>query len=47
MTLGLIGVGSPDYLVTAGAALNAFHVPVVAVDPDIYTKVNIIEGIMP
>jgi len=36
--IGLIGVGSPEYLVTAGAALNAFHVPVVAVDPDIYTK---------
>jgi len=36
--IGLIGVGSADYLMTAGAALNAFHVPVVAVDPDIYTK---------
>ena len=37
--LGLIGVGSGDYLSLAGSALSAFHVPVVAVDPDIYTKV--------
>ena len=34
---GLIGMGEPDSLVTASAALNAFHVPVVAVNPGFYS----------
>ena len=30
-------MGEPDSLVTASAALNAFHVPVVAVNPGFYS----------
>ena len=37
---GLIGMGDPKSLLTASAALNAFHVPVVAVSPGFYHGVG-------
>ena len=37
---GLIGMGDPKSLLTASAALNAFHVPVVAVSPGFYSSVG-------
>lgn len=38
--IGLIGMGDPKSLLTASAALNAFHVPVVAVSPGFYSSVG-------
>ncbi len=38
---GLIGIGEPKSLLTASAALNAFHVPVIAVDPAVFSQVII------
>ena len=35
---GLIGMVEPPALLTASAALNAFHVPVVAVTPGFYAR---------
>lgn len=35
---GLIGMVDPPALLTASAALNAFHVPVVAVSPGFYSR---------
>ncbi len=37
---GLIGIGDPKSLLTASAALNAFHVPVIAVDPAVFSQVS-------
>ena len=37
---GLIGIASTDEVVSAGSALNPLHIPVVAVDPDIYVQVS-------
>jgi len=38
--IGLIGMVEPPALLTASAALNAFHVPVVAVTPGFYASVG-------
>ena len=40
MCAGLIGIGEPKSLLTASSALNAFHVPVISVDPAVFNQVG-------
>ena len=38
LLLGMIGIGEPNSLREASAALSAFHVPVVSVSPGVYSS---------